>query len=104
MLITSWSEIIFVLGWGLGWLHLSIVSYKYFMPSKVLWYPGETAAWGPALTCFIYSWILMGSFLVTAGLSSSVIFQLFSAEKLILEADKGDRMGTGSQSPNPASS
>ena len=33
----------------------------------------------------------------------SLIFKLFPEEELILGADKGDRMGAGSQSPNPAS-
>ena len=37
---------------------------------------------------------LRALFLVTAGLSSSVIFKLLSVE-LILVADNGDRMRTG---------
>lgn len=72
------------------------------MPSQVLWCPGERLMWKPGLPYFACMWFLMGSFLVTAGLSSLVIVKLFSAEELILEAPKWDRMGTGSQSPNTA--
>lgn len=70
------------------------------MPSQVLRYPGKRSVWRPGLPYFACMWFLMGSFLVTAGLSSSVIVKLFSAKELILEAPKWDRMGTGFQSPN----
>lgn len=83
---------IFILGKGL--VSLSVVSQKRFMPSLLLWCPGERLAWGPGLTCFAWMWILMG-FLVTAGLSCSVIFKLLSAEELILGAKKGGQNGDG---------
>lgn len=99
ILITGWSEVIFVLGEGLVWRHN--VFQKHFIPSQVLWFPGERTVLVAGLAWFAYMCILIISFLMMSGLS--LIFKLFPEEELILEADKGDRMGAGSQSPNPAS-
>lgn len=50
------------------------------------------------IVCFAWLLILMGSFLVTAGLSCSVIFKLFSADELLLKAKKSGQNGVpGSQ-------
>lgn len=45
--------------------------------------------WGPGLICFDCVWILMGSFLVTSRLSSSVIVKLFSAQETFWKVTKG---------------
>lgn len=90
---------IFVLGEGLVWRYN--VFQKHFIPSQVLWFPAERTVLGAGLAWFAYMCILILSFLMISGLS--LIFKLFPEEELILEADKGDRMGAESQSPNPAS-
>lgn len=95
---------IFVLGKGMKWLHLNVVSQKYLLPSQGLWCPGVRLVCGPGLICFCWMWIFMGSFLVTSELSNSVIRKLSSVQELILEADKVGKMRTVFLSPNPASS
>lgn len=56
VLITSWSGRIFVLGKGVGWLHLSVVSLRLYGALK------ERLVWEPGLICFDWAWNFMGSF------------------------------------------
>lgn len=96
ILITGWSEVIFVLGEGSVWWHL--VSQKHFIPSQVLWFPGERTVLGPGLACFACMCILIRSFLMMSGLFVSY-FQAISWRRT--HSGSWQRGQNGSRVPEP---
>lgn len=87
----------FCFRWGVGMVTHRVSKTLYTISGFVV--PWRKECWGQdllvLLVCaFLYalSWWCQDCL--------SLIFKLFLEEELILEADKGDRMGAGSQSPN----
>lgn len=99
MLITSWYEMIFVLGEGLGWWLTLVMCLK--SPLCHLRFCGalEKGEWGGQDFFCLH----MDSYGLFLDNCRTVNFKLFPAEALILQVEIWDRMGTGSQSTKPLS-